>query len=390
VDAVADSARARTSASRLVALDTMRGLVMVLMAIDHSSATFNAGRLFTDGAWLYKPGTPLPALQFLTRWITHLCAPSFVFLAGTSLALYVQSRSAAGETARAIDRHIALRGVVIAAFELWVSLFWMQPGHVLLQVLYGIGSSFLLMVPLRRVPTPALVALAVAVLVLGEWFTGAMGWGPPERTPLWAALLMVPGRRGRLIIGYPTLPWLSIMLLGWAFGRHLAGRPDPRPTSSRLAAAGVASLGAFALVRGANGYGNMGLLRDDRSLVQWLHVSKYPPSVAFAALELGTMALALAGLWLAATIVEGPARRAAEPSARDRGLLVVLGRTPMFFYLLHIPVLALLARGLGVEEKLGLGATYGFAALVVAVLYPACLAYGRYKARRVAAWTQYI
>ena len=84
--------------------------------------------------------------------------------------------------------------------------------------------------------------------------------------------------------------------------------------------------------------------------------------------------------------------REPEPSrpAPTRGLLVVLGRTPMFFYLLHIPVLALMARALGVGEKLGLGATYGFAAVVVAVLYPACRAYGKYKAGRSTGWTRYV
>jgi uncharacterized membrane protein len=369
---------------RLAALDIMRGIVMVLMALDHSSGEFNAGRLFTDSARMYTAGAPLPALQFLTRWVTHLCAPTFVFLAGASLALYVQRREASGASAGAIDRHIALRGLVIAGFELWVSLFWMPFGRVLLQVLYAIGSSFLLMVVLRRLPTVALVALASAVLVLGEGLTDAMGWGPPDRTPLLASLLLVPGPRGRFIVAYPTLPWLAMMLLGWAFGRVLGRRHDGRTIASGLAVSGAALLALYAVVRAHNGYGNMGLLREGQSVVQWLHVSKYPPSLTFVGLELGLMALALAALWLPA------AQRDDDTAGARDGLLRVLGKTPMFFYLLHIPILVLTAHALGASGKLGLGATYLFAAGVVVVLLPVCRAYGRYKAARPGGWTRYL
>jgi len=353
---------------------------MVLMALDHSSGAFNAGRLFTDGAFVYSPGTPLPAAQFLTRWVTHLCAPTFVFLAGSSLALQVDRRASSGESAWAIDRDLLARGVVIAAFELWVSWFWMPPGRWLLQVLYAIGTSFVCMVPLRRLPTAALVGFAVAVLSLEEKITAVFGWGPPGATPLVASLLLVPGRRAALIVGYPLLPWLAIMLLGWAFGRLLVRRPDPRRTSRMLVLSGVALLAFFAVVRGVNGYGNMGLLREDATLVQWLHVSKYPPSLTFVALELGVMFLCLAAFVLAETRV----------SPRQGGLLTVLGRTPMFFYLVHIPCLHLAARWLKVESRLGLGWTYLGAAAVVALLYPLCRRYGRYKAAHPRGWTRYV
>jgi len=86
---------------RLPALDWLRGLVMVLMALDHGSGTFNAGRLVTDSSVLYRPGTPLPAAQFFTRWVTHVCAPAFVFLAGTALALSIEKHRARGEAAGA-------------------------------------------------------------------------------------------------------------------------------------------------------------------------------------------------------------------------------------------------------------------------------------------------
>ena len=121
--------------SRVVALDWMRGLVMVLMTVDHASDMFNAGRFVTDASFLYKPGTPLPTIQFLVRWMTHLCAPTFVFLAGTSLALSSEKRLKAGESAASIDRSILIRGLMIAALDpLWMSWAF-TPGNILLQVL---------------------------------------------------------------------------------------------------------------------------------------------------------------------------------------------------------------------------------------------------------------
>jgi uncharacterized membrane protein len=366
--------------TRLVALDWMRGLVMVLMAIDHSSGEFNAGRIFSDGAFLYKPGTALPAAQFLTRWMTHLCAPTFVFLAGTSLALSVRRRARAGESALSIDRRLLVRGFVIVGFELWPSHFWMDRGHVLFQVLYAIGTSFLLMIPLRRLPIPALVGLAVGIAAFGEATIGLAGWGPPEKTPLTAALLLVPGRHGALLIAYPTLYWLAMMLFGWAFGAHLEKTPDSKVIERHLAWAGFSALLVFALVRGANGYGNMLLLREAGTFVQWLHVSKYPPSLSFIALELGLSWMILSALMRVT--------RSAPP--RCGSPFLVLGRTPMFFYLLHIPLLAVTARALSVEHQLGLGAAYLFGMLAVLVLYLPCRWYGRYKAAHPDGWAGYL
>jgi len=303
-----------------------------------------------------------------------------VFLAGTALALSIHRRIQAGESAWSIDRHILLRGLVILACEPWFSLFFMGPHGLLLQVLYAIGSSFLAMAALRRLPTWQLVAIACAALVLGEEVTLALGWGRPETTPLVAMLLLVPGRRGAVDFGYQTVPWLAMMMLGWAFGRFLIGGPSARDVIRRLGIVGVGLLGLFALVRGCNAYGNMGLLRDDTSLVQWLHVSKYPPSLSYAALELGLMALLLAMFWAAAPHVR---------QSKD-GVLTVFGKTPMFFYLMHMPLLSIAAHGLRLYRRLGLGGTYVFAGLAVAALYPLCRMYGQYKAAHPFGWSRYI
>src|SRR5262249_53891358 len=138
----------------------------------------------------------------------------------------------------------------------------------------------------------------------------------------------------------------------------------------------------FAIARGANGYGNMALFRDDGSLIQWLHVCKYPASLVFSALELGLMSLLLAALLGVQARLSGP--------LRARNPFLVLGRTALFFYLLPFFGVGAGATALGLTARGGLVHTYVAAAAAVAVLYPACLWYGRYKAAHPGGFTQYI
>ncbi len=383
-------------ASRLVAIDWLRGFVMMVMAVDHASVMFNSGRLAVDSMYPvdgffvpgWTPGTDLPTAQFFTRWITHLCAPTFLFLSGTSLALSTAGRVARGQAASAIDRHLVTRGVILIALE----AVWLSVGPSLgagryilvLQVLYAIGLSLIAMALLRRLPTTWLFAFALAWFVVGEVVTQALA--PVGDVGAFDAFVFAPGSVGIAEVGYPMLPWLAMMMLGWAFGDFLLKlRAQNRPmnvATQRCALAGVASLAVFAVVRGANAYGNLGLLRDDGSLVQWLHVSKYPPSLAFASLELGLMALALAGLlWFESQLDREP---------RPRNPFRVLGQTALFFYLLHFPLLMVLAVATGLLGEGGLVETWLAAAAACLLLYPACLAYGRYKAAHPGGWTQYI
>ena len=344
----------------MLALDWLRGLVMILMTVDHASGVFNAGRLMTDGTALYRPGTPLPAAQFLTRWLTHLCAPTFVFLAGSALALSVEKRRAAGKSARAIDGFILTRGILLIALDpLWMSPVF-TPGHVLLQVLYAIGGGLVAMVALRRLGTAWLAGLGFALIIGGDAFT-ALG-------------LAASG-------GAPGVP-LALLLTGWAFGRHLA--TAPRAVLARqVLVAGVLALTAFVAVRGLNGYGNMALLREDGSLVQWLHVSKYPPSLSFIALELGLAALCLAAFLRMDRQAPAIVHRALQP-------LAVLGQTALFFYLLHVHVLTLAAYLLGAARRGGLAETYVAAFVAVVVLYPVCRWYRGYKAAHPNGWPRYV
>ncbi len=353
---------------------------MVLMTIDHASGAFNAGRLLTDATHMYRPGTALDPAQFLTRWVTHLCAPTFLFLAGAALAVSLSRRSAAGEPARATDRHLLVRGLFILVLDpLWMSWMFLGPGHVLLQVLYAIGASLLCMIPLRRLPAGVLLALALGLFFGGEALMDLGLWLCGGQPGLPLALLLTGGRFGPLIVGYPLLPWLSCMLLGWCFGRVFERWRDQGVLVRRLAGAGALGLCLFAVVRGLNGYGNALLLRDDGSLVQWLHVSKYPPSLSYAALELSLAAVALALLL---------GLRGA--SGRLLGTLGTLGRTAFFYYLLHAHVLVLGAVGLGLHKASGLLATYLATGAAILLLLPLCRRYDAYKRAHPTGWTRLV
>jgi uncharacterized membrane protein len=367
-------------ANRLPALDWLRGVVMVLMTVDHASGTFNANRLVTDSAFMYRPGTPLPMGQFFTRWITHLCAPTFVFLAGAVLAVSVARREAAGEPARAIDRFIVTRGLLIAALDVvWMSPVFV-PGRVLLQVLYAIGASLVAMAFLRRLGPRQLLGTALAIIFGGEALA-ALALLPSGGTPtIPAALLVTGGQLGPVIVGYPLLPWLGIMMLGWAFGSGLATTPEGGIVR-RLVTAGFSALVVFAVLRAANGYGNMQLFRENGSLVQWLHVSKYPPSLTYASLELGLMALALAILFRLERVL------AADTALRP---LRLLGQTALFYYLLHVHFLALAAWIAGGSQRHGLAVTYAATLVTLVALLPLCAWYRGYKRAHPDGWPRYV
>lgn len=416
-------------ASRLAAIDWMRGLVMILMAIDHASLAFNGGRLGDDSWYAHEAGAELPAAQFFTRWITHLCAPTFVFLAGTAIALSFERRRLVGLRDRDLDRHLFKRALVILAFE----LLWWSPFS--LQVLFAIAMGLICMIPLRRLSTRTLLIAALSILFLYEaLFWGIMHLGgvtadmireatnmpvPPSefdqealsqagdqvRNLGWMSIFTAFFHPGLLVkIGplplwvlYPFVPWLGMMILGWLLGRYLVQRsavdtaveaaPAGATRSSMsverlLVISGLLALGLFVLFRAWNGYGNMLLLREDFSLVQWLHVNKYPPSLTFALLELGLMALILSGFFWYQRNLKGP--------IRTWNPLLVFGQTAFFFYLIHMHILIFSGLALGMFMQQGLGAAYLAALGVLILLYPVCLWFRRFKARRPKGWVRYI
>lgn len=355
--------------TRFPAIDAMRGLVMVLMALDHASHAFNAGRYTRDSFLWYPAGSAIPVFQFLARWVTHLCAPTFLFLAGFVLALSVSRRQGRGDADRSIDGDIIKRGIFILMLDpLWMSFAFGE--GIVLQVLYSIGAGLCLMVLLRRLGIRSLSVMCLGIFLFSEGFAGLALWaGGGENPGLIGALLFTGGPvKGGVFVLYPVVPWLAYMLLGWVCAKQMLGGDGFNPRRFFFLA-GVISLIVFIVARGFNQYGNMLLYRYDNSIIQWLHVSKYPPSLTFSALELGLMFLILAFLF------SWYRKRNAAPS----NPLHVFGRTPLFFYVLHVHLLSAGAWLLHMHQAGGLTETFIAAFAVLLVLYPLCRWYANVK-----------
>lgn len=352
---------------RIVAMDWLRGVVMILMALDHTSWFFNTNRIFADSVLLYEIGNLFATDQFLTRWITHICAPTFVFLAGTAIAISQIQRRAQGMAQSAIDRELLIRGAFIALLDLCV--FSLAAGKIVLQVLYAIGVSMILMIPLQRLGTYWVLFLAIAILTGSELLLMTW-WEPGGVVPLWLALIFAPVFGETYSVLYPVLPWLAIMMLGWVFGKRLISRQSGLwSIECLLMVGGLLALALFVWIRAIDGYGNLFMPLEGNTLVQWLHVSKYPPSLAYVVLELGLMAIIFALLTRLESITG---------VINNNGPVLVFGQTALFFYLAHFCVLAALRL---VLERGDLEQTYWITLLVLIVLYPICRIYRSFKWR---------
>jgi len=372
----------KTASTRLVSLDWMRGFVMVLMTIDHASLAFNGSRVSADSAGLYVLGLSHTAAEFLTRWTTHLCAPTFVFLAGTALAISTERRIARGGSEKEIDINLIKRGAIIAALD--PTLISLLKGQLTFQVLFAIGTSMMLMAFFRRIPPLWLLVLAIAWFAGGEALT-LLFWTPEQGWPdALVAMLFVTLYSEQLQINYPVVPWLSLMILGWVFGqyltRYLAGSARLIAPGRFLVYAGLISLLIFFVLRWINDYGNMELLRESEHWIHWLYVSKYPPSLTFIALELGLLALCLAGFMLIEKHV----------TPITNGPLLVFGQTALFFYIMHRVILDGTAALFDLQGFGGLAEAYIISAAVLVVLYPTCIWYRNYKQAHPQSWVRYI
>jgi uncharacterized membrane protein len=218
--------------------------------------------------------------------------------------------------------------------------------------------------------------LAALTLGAGMFDTNLEAFGP------WAAL----GIPDSFVVAYPVLPWLAMMVFGWVFGRWLLARreaDDREVRSARMLAwTGLGALGVYAVIRGFNTFGNQQLYRLDGSWIQWLHVSKYPPSVAFTALELGLMCLILAGLFVLQ-------RRRGESVNLDNPVLV-FGQTAFFFYVVHIFFYEVTARLLGLHMQEGLLVSTVATTVGLVVLYPVCRWYRGFKAKHAGTMLRYM
>jgi uncharacterized membrane protein len=363
---------------RLLWLDGLRGLIMALMALDHASF-FIAG-VHPGEFW----GVPLPAYpdagHFLTRLVSHLCAPGFFFLMGTSMVLFTDSRREIGWSERRITRFFLVRGLILIVLQLLVeNPAWAlgliggptettrPPGGagetVLLHfgVLYALGATMICWSFLLRFGSALFVSLSiVAILSTQALIPGAEQAG--VRYAPWLRVLLIPGQTGIWQVFYPVIPWLGLTGLGLAFGRLLRKDQDRAYRAALVVGASVLLL--FALLRTVAGVGDFHPVGP--GWVGFLNLTKYPPSLAFILLTLGVDLLLLSVL------------AKATPWLRTWGKpLVLFGSTALFFYVAHLYLYAL--TGLALPARPSFGAMHLFWLLGLVLLYPACLRYKRFK-----------
>ncbi len=394
-DPLVEPATTRHGTARLESIDLLRGLVLVLMVLDHVREYFSADALIFSPTDLART-TPL---LFATRWVTHLCAPTFVFLAGVSAFLQRTN----GRSRREVAAFLCTRGLWLIVLELTLVSFGFDFGapFFFFQVIWAIGLGMVLLAPLLWLPPAAVLALG-AVVVAGhdalasvratDFGAGALVWrllaAPGPATPL-------PG-----LVAYPALPWFGILCVGYGLGAVFV-RPDAQ-RRRQVAAFAVAALALFAVLRLRHGYGDpapwSAQSRGVFTALSFLNVSKYPPSLQYTLLTLGVSLL----LSLALERVRGLVRR----------MLLAFGRTPMLTYLVHVYVVHGLALLVGLTVGLpagafanflagtdqlkaahwgfGLATVYGVWLFVVALLYPMSRAYAALRRRRRAWWMSYI
>jgi uncharacterized membrane protein len=367
-------------------VDLIRGAVMVLMAIDHV-------RVYSG----LPPGGPSPGL-FFTRWITHFCAPAFIFLAGTSAFLY-------GRRHADLSRFLLLRGVWLIVLELTVIrvawTFNLDFTHYLLAgVIWVIGWSMVLMAGLVRLPLSAIAGFGIAVIALHNAVM-------PRLVPLFPGALakilytaFAEGPIGPLIVLYSIVPWVGVMAAGYAFGQVFVLEPARRNRICR--AVGLGGIALFFLLRGLNLYGDPRPWSAHAGMpaaISFINTTKYPASLSFLLMTLGpTIALV--------PVLE----RARGAFAR---WLTVFGRVPFFYYVLHIPLIHALALvvsrlregsvnpWLFANHPMGnppppqgytwsLGLLYLVWVVAIVLLYFACRWFAELKLRRTDRWLRYV
>ncbi|WP_085694257.1 MULTISPECIES: DUF1624 domain-containing protein [unclassified Pseudomonas] len=375
---------------RLLSIDALRGLVILFMLLDHVRETFLLHRQVSDPMDIAATEPEL----FFSRTLAHLCAPVFVLLTGLSAWLFGERH--AGKAA--VSAFLFKRGLFLVVLEFTlVNFAWtfqLPPSVIYLQVIWAIGLSMIALSLLVWLPRWLLLTLSL-VLIAGHNLLDGVHFAKESALHVpWAILhdrgWIELGESLHLRTSYPLLPWIGVIGLGYALGPWFARDADAAVRRSCLLLAGIAGLLGFAGLRLLNGYGEKPWAFGDsatQTLMSFLNITKYPPSLLFIALTVSIGLLLLRGF-----------ERAGE--RRWIRWLTVFGSAPMFFYLLHLYALKLLYL-MGVALfGLNQGSHFGFssvaavwlAAVALAVaLFPAVRWFSLLKARRKdIAWLKYL
>jgi uncharacterized membrane protein len=385
--------------ARLEAVDTLRGAVMILMALDHVRDYFSN----VEFSPLNLTQTT-PAL-FLTRWVTHFCAPVFMLLAGVSAYLWATRQ---GKSKAELAGYLLVRGVWLIVLELTlIRLAWffdLTYEVSMAQVIWALGWSMIGLAGLVFLPNGLTLTL-VLVMIAGHNLLdsispatfGAFDW-------LWIVLhrssMLEPLPGHQLLILYPLVPWVGVMAVGYTLGPLFLREPQER--RRWFLGIGLALLLAFFALRIPNAYGNPGAWSEQKNILftvlSFINLEKYPPSLLFLLITLGPAFVGLA--WL-----DRPLGYVTRP-------LAIFGRAPLFFYVLHLFLIHALAVGLAWAHyrqadwlfgapwlfRSGFPNDYGYDLPgvyllwlgVVLALYPVCQWFAHFKRRRRDGWLSYL
>jgi len=376
--------------ARVASIDLLRGMVMLIMALDHVRMYFGYG------AWYAEPtnlATTTPLL-FFTRWITHFCAPAFVFLAGTSAFLVGIKKN----NSKALAWYLLTRGLwLILAEVLIVNFAWtfdVTYSFIILQVIWAIGVSMVVMSALVFLPSALILVIGFALVIGHNLLDGIRLQGNDLSDLAWYALHQPAITSiGNHILNfvYPVLPWIGLMALGYVCGIFYKGVFPDGQGRRWLRSIGICATLLFLLLRGFNLYGEPTHWEVPASplftAMSFLNTTKYPPSLQFLLMTMGPALVFL-------SIGESLTSRVVKP-------VLVFGRVPFFFYVIHLYLIhafatlwlvftgrdwheyilsaAALRSGTLINFGLSLRGVYIVWVFVIAMIYPLCRWYQKYK-----------
>jgi len=388
--------------NRVSSIDILRGIIMLIMALDHTRDYFHVKGISEDPANL---ATTTPAL-FFTRWITHFCAPVFIFLSGLSAFI-----SGQGKTKKELSKFLITRGLWLVLFEIVVMnlILTFNPAYntILLLVIWAIGWSMVIL-GLLVLTSYQTILIAGLVIFLGHNITDHINFTRGGIIgELWKTLLAARGSVYTLgpdrvvLMGYTILPWTSIMLLGYSLGHFYKREMNEAQRKKSLLAIGAGLIVLFVVLRLINGYGDPSPWTTQKSwlftVLSFLNTTKYPVSLQYACMTLGPAILFLA--------------YSEKLKSRFTGFATVYGRVPLFYYaghflLIHmLCVIVFFATGHSFSEiadpqspflfrpvdfGFSLTVTYLFWLMVILLMYYPCKWYGQYKATHQKWWLSYL
>ena len=390
---------ATSNKKRIESIDLLRGIVIVNMALDHVRDYFHAGNFLYDPTDMAQTNAPV----FFTRWVTHFCAPVFVFLAGTSVFLIGERK-----TKKELAFFLLKRGLWLVLLEVTIVNFaWgfnAASSIFRLQVIWVLGLGMVVMSAIIYLPPKIILATGLLILFGHNLFDNIHATGNSFPDFLWGLLherKRFTISEGHLIgTGYPLIPWLSIMMLGYCFGALYKKGMDAAFRKKYLLIIGGAATALFILIRGINMYGDMKSWQVQPSFIMsicsFLNVTKYPPSLLYTLMTLGPALIIL-------MLLEKPLNIFGK-------IIIVIGRVPLFFYLIHLYLIHLLAivavvisgrpwtdmifiTGINAKDApwlkgfgYSLAGTYLVWIAVLLLLYPLCKWYDDHKTNHKEKW----